>query len=147
MPFKVRTIKPADKMVDDLIKGVSQSADKWLEGYENPSADPQGDPEAAEAAWEVGVQAAADRKALQKGLENYDADAAIETARTIGKTNLVSGVKAREKKIRTAFRQLAPKIEKVALEVRGMPAVTAEDRKQRMIKNLELMTKIGTGET
>ena len=105
MGFKVRILKPADKQVDDLIKGVAASGDKWLEGYENPSADPQANAAESEAAWEEGVRAAADRKALQKGLESYDPDQAIAVARAVGKDNLIRGVKAREVKIRAAFKR------------------------------------------
>ena len=140
-----KTIKSADKMASSLIKNAGERGDDWLAGMNSPSRDPVKAAIDNEAKMENNWKAAQANHKWKKNLEKVTHADIMAVVNKLGATVFTSGLAAREDKIKKAMGELQPKLQAVSNTVQAMPSGTDAEREKRMVENLKLMRKIGSG--
>jgi hypothetical protein len=85
MPFQIRQANlDSGTFATKWAAGVGRSGKSWSDGYATPRVDPRAAAQAASATWLANTQAAAQR--YHDNVGNYDADAAIAKAASVGAT-------------------------------------------------------------
>lgn len=130
-PVTVRTGVSGDQMANDMLAAVPQRQQKYVDGIQNPRANPQQAAIAAGGAWTQGVQAAIQRGAYVAGVRGYNLDEAIATAVADGGAAWAAGIQKRGDKIRRAMNVVARDLTAVASQVRAMPKDTLQQRVAR----------------
>lgn len=127
-PVTVRTGVSGDQMANDMLAAVPQRTQKYVDGIQNPRANPQQAAISAAGAWTAGVQAAIQRGAYVAGVRGYNLDEAIATATSDGGAAWAAGIAKRSDKIRRAMNTVARDLTAVASQVRAMPKDTLPQR-------------------
>lgn len=124
-------------------RGVQQNSDKWLDGMENPRKDPKAAALASKESWKNGVTKAIQEDAFSKGIQGYDQNEAIETARKVGAAGYQAGALARAPKHARVMAKVAPAMASAVTKVRAMPNATDADRENRAVAMIREARNVG----
>lgn len=130
-------------MAADMVRGAQNNGEKWLRNTLAPKKDPIAEAKKANAAYKNGVQEAVREDRFLKGLEAVDEAQMVATIEATGAAGYVSGVERRQGKIANAFDTLAPLYAAAVKQLDGMPRDTKEQRRAKVLKNLDLMEELG----
>jgi len=131
-------------MAADMVRGAQNNADKWLRNTLAPRKDPIAEAKKANGAYKTGVQKAVQEDRFLKGLEAVDEAEMIATIERVGAAGYSAGIAAREGKIAKAFDTLAPLYGAAVRQLDAMPRDTKEQRRAKVLKNLDLMEALGS---
>lgn len=126
-----------------LIEGVQGATERYREGVRNPRANFKEEALKAKGAWKDGVTKAIAEDSFAKGINQVNADDAIELAATIGADSLAAGVAARAKKIEEKATKMRPLMSAVIQQVRSMPADTEAQRDARVLAQIKGSREVG----
>lgn len=124
-------------------RGVQQNSDKWLNGMENPRKDPKASAIAAKDSYKNGVTRAIAEDAYAKGIQSYDPNEAIETARKVGAAGYQAGALARAPKHARVMAKIAPMMGAAVQTVRALPNATDADRENRAVAMIRAARNVG----
>lgn len=137
-------IPDGSTMAADMVRGAQNNADKWLRNTLAPKKDPIAEAKKSNTAWKNGVQEAVRDDRFAKGLDAVDEGEMVATIERVGAAGYAAGVAAREGKIAKAFDTLAPLYGSAVKQLDAMPRDTKEQRRAKVLKNLDLMEALGT---
>lgn len=120
-------------MADRWTKGVSDNAQKWVEGIQNPRKNFKTEALKAKDSWKNGVQKAIAEDGYAKGISGIDVAQAIATAVQVGAAGYSNGAMARKPKFTSAMTKWVPAASAAVQTVRNMPANTDADREARAV--------------
>jgi hypothetical protein len=127
-PITVRSGVDGQRMAAKMMRNSANAAQDWVEGIQNPRANPQTAAVAAAGKWQTGVQAAIAGGRYAAGVRAYDIDDAISTAVSDGGAAYVAGIAKRGRKIERAMDIVARDLTAVSAAVRQMPQDTLPQR-------------------
>jgi len=130
-------------MAADMVRGAQNNAEKWLRNTLAPRKDPLEEAKKANASWKNGVQEAVREDRFVKGLNAVDEAEMIRTIEATGAAGYAAGVAKREGKITKAFDALSPLLAAAVKQLDAMPRDTKEQRRAKVLKNLDLMEELG----
>ena len=142
-PINIRRIKGADRWTTDLIAGVSNAKDKYLDGIQNPRKNPKEEALKKKGRWKNKIEESIKNDSYAKGIAGYNLDEAIELAVSIGADNLVRGVEARAPKIRRVVEKMVPLFTAAKDVLDRMPTDTVAETEKKQIEASRLMREIG----
>lgn len=129
-------------LVEKQIKNTENAKSAYIAGIKNPDRDPK---QAALAAkekmidkWNKSIESGN----WENGVANYDVQEAQRVAEKVGADNLVRGVRERRTKLAKFWNGMAPLIQSHKDKIQSLPQDTEEQRKERMLQNLEGMKKL-----
>lgn len=140
-----KTLKSADKMASDLISNAAQRGSQWQEGISNPSRDPIKAALDSKEKYKNNVMAALQSGKWERNIAKVSHADIVKTVTALGSGVYTQGISARADKIKAAFAELQPKLQAVSNAIQALPNGTDADREKRMLENLKLMRKIGSG--
>lgn len=120
-------------MADRWTKGVSDNAQKWVDGIQNPRKNFKTEALKAKDAWKNGIQKAIAEDGFAKGMAGVDVAQAIATAVAVGAAGYANGAMARKPKFTAAMNKWVPAASAAVQTVRNMPANTDGDREARAV--------------
>ncbi len=142
-PINIRRIKGASRWTSDLIAGVSNAKDKYLDGIQNPRKNPKEEALKKKGRWKNKIEESIKNDSYAKGIAGYNLDEAIELAVSIGADNLVRGVEARAPKIRRVVEKMVPLFTAAKDVLDRMPTDTVAETEKKQIEASRLMREIG----
>jgi hypothetical protein len=133
----------AAMMTQRYITGVGNSAQRYVEGMQNPRRDPKAAAKRAAGKWKDRVVEAANRGSYAAGIDRYDYAEAVQIATADGGQAYVQGAQKREAKVARAFARLAPLVAGVSTTIQNMPQDTDQQREARLIAARRQMIQVG----
>jgi hypothetical protein len=131
------------RMTRRYITGVSATADRFVEGMQNPRRNPVEAAIRAKGKWANRDQEAVQRGAYEAGVRSQDYAEAVRIATEDGGAAFVAGATKREAKVSRVYSRLAPLLAGVSQAIQAMPQDTDAQRVQRLVKARELMKNVG----
>ena len=142
-PITVEIVPSAEKWAKKQIDRAVAAGEDWVQGMQNPSADPKAAALAAKGKWKENVTKAVANDAFAKGIAKYSVDEAIETAIKIGAAGFANGITARTGKIQRVIADLQPKVAALKRTISAMPQDTEAQREARLLAAKRGMQEIG----
>lgn len=137
-PPTVVPLKDVGTIVAKQIDNFSAvGATNYLRGVASPRADPIAEGIRAQPAYEAAMRDPNVLKRRVTGLQRTNMAEWGLAAETKGAARIVDGVIAARPKIERFWQDWHPRLQSHVTKIRSMPRVTAADRKQRMIANLD----------
>lgn len=130
--------------VEDQIAGAQNNAEKWLRRTLAPRKSPKAQALKNAGRYKDGVQKALAAGKYEKGIAAIDEDAMVETINEGGSGVFSSGISRRRRKIHGKVSKLRAAQLAAVATLDAMPVDTLDQRKAKVIKNIDLM--IGVGE-
>jgi len=143
-PEQKTLISGAD-MAAKLIKNAGDRGQAWLDGLSKPKRDPIKSAIANEGKMETNWKKAQANHKWAKNLGKVTHADIVKVATKLGPGVFTDGIAARPDKINAAFTDLQPKLQAVSNAIQSMPSATEADNDKRVLENLHLMRKIGSG--
>jgi hypothetical protein len=139
----VRKLISADEAVNRMISGAANSADRWVDGIQNPRRSFKEAALANASKYKARLQASLANDSWAKGMGAVNEAEAIATAVARGGGSVSAGMEARRSKITRRvtklFGLLGPHMDKV----NAMKTDTIEDAANKMVANMKGMVDIG----
>ncbi len=133
-PVQIRPPMPAPTdMTARWQQGVTNNAQRWVEGVQRPRANFKVEAIRNNAGWKTGVTAAVQADSFVKAMGQVQEDEAIATAVAVGADGFVRGANARAAKHTRKMERLVPAMASAITQVRGMPSATEGDREARAV--------------
>ncbi len=114
----------------------------YMQGIDNPKADPIAEAIAAKGAWENGIREAKDNDRFVKGLQKSSFQEWQGYAKNIGAGKLVEGVTKREAKVAKFLNAWQPELASVLTSLDAMPIDTTSDRDAKMLANVKALREL-----
>jgi hypothetical protein len=130
-------------MTEKYLRNTAAATSDYVRGVRAPKRDPKQAALAANGKWKDRTQKAIQEDRFARGIQSYDAGAAIEAATSDGGAAYAAGIQKRAGKVAAAFSKLAPMLGAVSQTVQQMPQDTDAQREQRMLANLRAMRDVG----
>lgn len=133
----------AGAMTEKYLRNTAAATGDYVRGVQNPKRDPKQAALAANGKWKDKTAKAIQEDRFARGIQSYDAGAAIQAATSDGGAAYAAGIQKRAAKVGAAFQKLAPALSAVSQSVQQMPQDNDAQREQRMLANLRLMRDVG----
>jgi len=137
-PAQVVAVKDAAAIVTKQMDNFAAvGATNYLAGIASPKADPITEGIRAQPAYEAAMRDPAVLRRRVEGLQATNIQEWAQAAETKGATRIAEGVAAARPKIERFWASWQPILLSHVQRIRAMPNVSAADRKNRMIANLD----------
>ncbi len=133
----------ASRMTERYLAGVAATANRYVEGMQNPRRNPVEAAIRAKGKWAGKVTEAIQQNSYEAGVRAQNYAEGVEIATGDGGAAWSAGATKRAAKVNRKFVQLAPLLGGVSQAIQNMPQDTDAQRIQRLIKARELMINVG----
>lgn len=141
--INVQGVASAERWTKKMLERAKAAGNDWVDGMQNPSADPKAAALAAKGKWKQKMTDAINNNNYEKGIQKYNPEDALATAMAVGASGYVAGITARESKIAKAIAILQPKVAALKNKIAAMPQDTDQQREARLLEARRGMIAIG----
>jgi len=136
-------VKSATEWAEKQVRRSLEAADDYARGVQNPERPWKESTIKADAKRKANLAKAESEGRWLKRIQSKDEGEWSRKASTVGARNYGPGVKDAEDKIKRFAEIQAPQVQALQGKVHGMPDVSEDDRKNRLLANFEGMKKTG----
>lgn len=133
--------KSADAIAKKWASRMQAATTDMKEGVQAVTVSPTAKAADAVDKWTAGVQRARDEGTYEAGLRSVSLEQWKQAMLTKGVDRISTGVREATPKMTRFLGELLQHTEMVSQQIQAMPSNTPEDRKQRMLRNFELMSE------